>query len=172
MKITDVYRKARELQYLDPKDGEEKALHAAMVSQIINRLKVSELLDYWCGRAWLVQNLKVAHELKIQCYDPAIPGFSGDAIPMQMVTCIDVLQDVEPECLDAVLDDLQRVTGVVGYFSIRQDENSPLIAKDKAWWLDRIMTRFDLQTLQCTPSGFFVIVYAKPKPILDTVTVQ
>ena len=172
MKITDTYRKVRELQYLDPQNDVEVAMHAPMVSEIINRLKVSELLGYWCGRAQLFQKLRVGHDLKLQCYDPAIPGFAGEAIPMQMVVCVDVLQDVEPECLDAVLDDLKRVTEVVGYFSIRQDEDTPLISKDKAWWLDRIMTRWDLHTLQTTPSGFFVIVYAHPKPILDTVTVN
>lgn len=170
--ITEAYRKSRELHYLDPQAGDGKARHAAMVSEIINRLKVTELLDYWCGRATLVQNLKVAHELKIQCYDPAVPGFAGDAIPMQMVACVDVLQDVEPQCLDAVLDDLQRVTGAVGYFTIRQGEDETLIMQDKAWWLDRIMTRFDLQTLQCTPSGYFMIVYALPKPLIETGTVQ
>lgn len=170
--ITEPYRKSRELRHLDPEHGIERAQHAPMVSEIINRMRVTELLDYWCGRAVLVQNLRVMHELKIQCYDPSMPGFSGDAIPMQMVACVDVLQDVEPECIDAVLDDLVRVTGVVGYFSIRVDEEKPLIEQDKAWWLDKIMTRFDLHTMQCTPSGFFLIVYALPKPLIDTVTMQ
>jgi hypothetical protein len=169
LKITEPYRKSRELRYLDPESGAGKALHAPMVSEIVNRLQVTELLDYWCGRAWLVQNLKLAQQCKIQCYDPAMPGFSGEALPMQMVACVDVLQDVEPECIDAVLDDLQRVTSVVGYISILQGEREPLINQDKAWWLDRIMTRFDLQTLQCTPSGFFMIVYALPNPSIDTI---
>lgn len=172
MKITETYRKSREIRHLDPEHGNERAQHSPMVSQVINRLQVTELLDYWCGRAQLVQNLKVGHDLKIQCYDPSMPGFSGDALPMQMVACVDVLQDVEPECIDAVLDDLVRVTSVVGYFSIKQGEDKTLIEQDKAWWLDKIMTRFDLHTLQCTPSGFFMIVYAKPKPMIDTVTLQ
>jgi hypothetical protein len=164
--ITEAYKRERELKYLDPMSGEEKALHAPMVSEIVNKLQVAELLDYWCGRASLVKSLKVGHQLKIQCYDPAMPGFSGEAIPMQMVACVDVLQDVEPECLDSVLDDLQRVTGVVGYFSIRIGEEHSKIVQDKAWWLDRIMKRFDLQTLQCTPTGFFMIVYALPKSLV------
>lgn len=169
MKITDSQLKAREIALLDPECGREKAMHAPMVSEIINRLQVTELLDYWCGRAWLVQSIKAAHQVKIQCYDPAMPGFAGEAIPMQMVACVDVLQDVEPQCLDVVLDDLERVLGVVGYFAIRQEEND---ARDLAWWMDRLMVRFRLQTLQVIPTGFFAIVYAKPKSLIDTVTVE
>jgi hypothetical protein len=137
-----------------------------MVSEIANRLGATELLDYLCGDASLPRALSVAHDMKIQCYDPSIPGFAGKAIPMQMVACVDVLQDVDPEKIDDVLDDLQRVTSVVGYISIRQGEEASRIVQDKSWWLDKIMTRFDLQTLQTTPTGYFMIVYALPKPLV------
>lgn len=170
--ITEAYRREREIKLLDPEHGRERAAHAPMVSQIINRLRVTELLDYWSGKAWLVKALRVEHEMKIQCYDPAVPGFAGAAVPMQMVACVDVLQDVEPEHIDAVLDDLKRVTGAVVYFSIFQGEEPTKIQEDKAWWLDRIMARFDLQTLQCTPTGYYMIAFAKPKPLIETVTVQ
>lgn len=167
MKITEPYRIEREIKHLDPEYGCERSAHAPLVSQMVDRLGVTELLDYWCGKAWLAKNLKAAHQVKIQCYDPAVPGFAGDAIPMQMVACCDVLQDVEPECLDAVLDDLERVTSVVGYFSIL-DSKDGKITESLAWWLEKIMARFDLHTLQRTPAGFYVIVYAKPKPMIET----
>lgn len=162
---------------MDPDYGREGVMYAPLVSQIINRLKVVELLDYGCGKAGLMGALKVAHELKIQCYDPAIPGFAGDPVPMQMVTCIDVLAHVEPAYLDAVLDDLVRVTQLVGFFTIRTEpsekalpdgRNAHLIQRDMAWWLDRIMTRFDVQTLQVMGESFYVIVYAKAKPLVET----
>lgn len=172
MKITEAYRRQREVAYLDPQHGLERVAYAPIVNQMIDRLKVTELLDYWCGKASLARAVKATHEMKIQCYDPAVPGFSGDAVPMQMVACVDVLQDVEPECIDAVLDDLQRVTGVVAFISIRVGEEPGLIEKDKGWWLDKIMTRFDLQSLQCTPGGFYMIVFALPQPLIETVTVQ
>lgn len=172
MLISEPYRLEMERRYIDPQYGTWVVAHAPLVSEIVNRLKVSELLDYRCGRAHLVRNLDVLHELKIQCYDPSIPGFAGDAIPMQMVACVDVLQDVEPDCIDAVLDDLQRVTGVVGYFSWRYGEEAPRIEQDLAWWLDKIMTRFELHSFQARENGFHMIVYAQPKPLIDTVTVQ
>ena len=172
MKITEAYRKERELKYLAPDAGESVGFYAPIVTQIIDRLKVSELLDYWCGKAALMRAIKPMQELKIQCYDPAMPGFAGDPIPMQMVTCIDVLQDVEPECIDAVLDDLKRVVGVVGFFTIRRTEEVPKIEKDLGWWLDKIMTRFELHTLQQTPFGYFLVVYALPKPLIEKATLQ
>lgn len=153
---------------MDPEYGQSSA-YADLVSQIVNRLGVTELLDYGCGKAGLFRGLKVAHDLKLQAYDPGLPAFAGDPVPMQMVTCIDVLEHVEPECLDAVLDDLKRVTGVVGFIAIEAMPEDT----DMAWWLDRIMKRFDLHTLQVTPAGgFYMIVYEKPSPMIDTVTMQ
>lgn len=172
MKITEAYRKQRELKYLDPAPSEGVAFYAPIVTQIIDRLKVTELLDYWCGKADLMRAIKPMQALKIQCYDPAMPGFAGDPLQMQMVTCIDVLQDVESECLDAVLDDLKRVVGVVGFFTIKRGEEEAKNEQDLGWWLDRIMTRFELHTLQQTPFGYFMVVYALPKPLIETVTVQ
>lgn len=164
MKFTETHRLEQERLHMDPDYGVSGVQYAPLVSQIINRLKVSQLLDYGCGKARLMKHIKADHAVKIQCYDPAIPGFAGDPIPMQMVTCIDVLEHVEPDCLDAVLDDLQRVTEVIGFFSVSLVEG-----QDLRWWLDKLLPRFDLQTLQVTPTGFYAIVYARPKPLVETI---
>ena len=67
---------------------------AGLVNQIIEKLGVSEVLDYGSGRGQLAAHIKAGHELKIQLYDPAIEEYAGTAIPMQMVVCIDVLEHV------------------------------------------------------------------------------
>lgn len=163
MKYSETHRKAEETKHIDPEYG-ASAFYAPIVSQIANRVQARHLLDYGCGKAALMRELKVGHDLKIQVYDPAIPSFAGDPIPAQMVTCVNVLEHVEPGCLDAVLDDLVRVTEAVGFFTISHEESH-----DLSWWLDKIMPRFDLQTLQVTPEGVYMIVYAKPKPLLETI---
>jgi hypothetical protein len=166
-----------DLFLLDPNFGMVSVSYAPMVSKIINRLGVTQLLDYGCGRARLFQHLQVEHPMKLQGYDPAIPGFSGDPIPMQMVTCIDVLEHVEPECLDAVLDDLVRVTEVIGFYTVCTEpaektlsdgSNAHKIIKPKEWWLEKIMSRFDLHTFQDFGNGFYVVVYAQKKPLVET----
>lgn len=170
MKITPAYLREQEILHLDPDYGQASVSYAPMVSRIINKLKVLELLDYGCGKARLMQHLQVEHEMKIQCYDPAIPGFAGEPVPMQMVVCIDVLEHVEPECLDDVLDDLKRVTMGVGFFTVctvpaektlSDGSNAHKIVQEPEWWLPKIMERFDVQTFQAIPDGFYVIAFKK-----------
>jgi hypothetical protein len=177
VKFTESHRREQELLHLDPDYGSASVSYARMVSQIINRLKVTQLLDYGCGKARLMKHLDVAHEMKLQCYDPAMPAFSGEPLPMQMVACIDVLEHVEPECLDAVLDDLVRVTEVIGFFTVCTEpaektlsdgSNAHKIIKPTEWWLPKLMERFELQTMQTIPGGFYVIVYARKRPLVET----
>jgi len=174
MKISDAYKAEQELQHIDPDYGQASVTYAPIVSQMCNRMRITELLDYGCGKARLMEHLDVIQQMKIQCYDPAIPERAGEPIPMQMVTCIDVLEHVEPECLEAVLDDLVRVTDMVIFLTIcslpaertlSDGRNAHLIQKPMEWWLDKIMTRFDVQTLQVMPNGLYIIAFAKPKII-------
>lgn len=176
-KITDSYRLLQEQMHMDPDYGMASVSYAPIVSEIVNRLGIAQLLDYGAGKARLFQNLKVDHDMQLQAYDPGVPDFAGEPVPMQMVACIDVLEHVEPECLDAVLDDLVRVTQVIGFFTVCTEpaqktlpdgRNAHLIQRDLAWWLDRIMTRFELQTLQQMQNGFFLIVYSKARPLVET----
>lgn len=127
----------------------------SLVTQIVNKLGVTGLLDYHCGDASLFRSLKADHEMKLQCYDPEIPAFSGAPLPMQMVTCIDVLDESKS---DEMLDDLKRVTEVIGFFTINEKLD---------FWLPKIISRFDLQTLQAYPGGYYLIVYAKPQPLIQ-----
>lgn len=174
--ISDAYRAEQERLHMDPEYGTASVSYAKMVESIINRLQVSQLLDYGCGKARLMRAINPGHAVKFQCYDPAIPGMAGTPIPMQMVTCIDVLEHVEPECLDNVLDDLVRVTEVIGFFTVCTEpaekeladgRNAHLIQQPPEWWLPKFMERFELHTFQAVPNGFFVIVYRKKSEIIQ-----
>lgn len=176
MKITDEYLKEQKALHAFHNYGTMGAVYAPLVSQIINKLGVTELLDYGCGRGSLVHNLVVDHPMKIQMYDPAIEDYAGEAVPMQMVTCIDVLEHVEPACLDAVLDDLKRCTDAVGFFTVAtgpaektlsDGRNAHLIQEGPEFWIPRLMDRFELQTFQMVSGGFYVIVYPYPKPLIE-----
>jgi hypothetical protein len=90
-----------------------------------------------------------------------------------MVACIDVLEHIEPDLIDNVLDDLQRLTQEIGFYSISTEpaektlpdgRNAHLILQSPHWWLNKIMDRFELQTFQVIEGGCFVIV--RPKNVL------
>ena len=133
---------------------------AGLINQMIEKLGVTELLDYGSGRGAIVPHIKAGHELKIQLYDPAIEEYAGTAIPMQMVLCIDVLEHVEPEFRAAVLDDLKRCTNAVILI---------VSATPFQDWIEEFMERFDVQTLQALEEGFYCIAYAKERPLIEVV---
>lgn len=145
-----------------------------MVSQIVNRLQVSHLLDYGCGSLCnLAKHLKVDHKVTYQAYDPAVPHLAQAPMPAEMVACIDVLEHIEPPFLESVLDDLARVTQGVAFLSIHtgpavkvlsDGRNAHLIQERMPWWLPKIWSRWDIQTVQQTgENGFYVVAIAKPR---------
>lgn len=76
------------------------------------------VIDYGCGRGTLSSALS-ARGFRVLGYDPAIPG--NDAVPRELADAVvstDVLEHVEPECLDDVLDHVRGLTKVVGFHVI------------------------------------------------------
>jgi hypothetical protein len=168
--ISENYRQQQQKLHENPNYGTASVQFAPMVTKIINQAQVDELLDYGAGKMRLFQNIKPDHKLKLQAYDPAIPELSADPLPMQMVTCIDVLEHIEPELLDNVLNHLKAMTLEIGFFTIHtgpavkvlpDGRNAHLIQQPPAWWLPKILDRFELQTFQKMENGFMVVVTAK-----------
>jgi hypothetical protein len=168
--ISEEYRQQQQKLHENPNYGTASVQFAPMVTKIINQAQVEELLDYGAGKMRLFQNIKPEHKLRLQAYDPAIPELSADPLPMQMVTCIDVLEHIEPELLDNVLDHLKALTLEIGFFTVHtgpavkvlpDGRNAHLIQQPPAWWLPKILDRFELQTFQKMENGFMVVVTAK-----------
>lgn len=168
--ISDSYRKQQEKLHENPNYGVASVQFAPYVSQIANQTRINEILDYGAGKCRLFQNLDVDHALKLQAYDPAIPHLAGEPSPMEMVTCIDVLEHIEPELLSNVLDHLQALTLEIGFFTIHtgpalkvldDGRNAHLTQQPAEWWLPKFMSRFELQSFQKVENGFFIVVTAK-----------
>lgn len=165
--ISDEYRAMQMQMHENPSYGVASVHFAPIVSKVCNQYDVKELLDWGCGKGRLMENLKVNHSMRIQCYDPAIPKWSESPEPAEMVACIDVLEHIEPKKLDNVLDDLKRVTKRIGLFTVSTVEamktlpdgrNAHLIIESPNWWLPKIMERWDLHVFQRTEDGFLVLV--------------
>lgn len=153
--------------------GVASLTYAPIVSTYCNKLGITHLLDYGCGKCRLFGALKVDHKMTLQAYDPGIEEHSDRPIPSQMVTCIDVLEHIEPDNLDDVLDDLAALTLEVGLFSVNtapaakvlsDGRNAHLIQQPMEWWLPKLWSRFDLQMVQkMDEANFFVVVYSRPR---------
>ena len=96
-------------------------------------------------------------------------------MPAELVACCDVLEHIEPECLDDVLDHLEELTEVVLFASIHtgpaskkldDGRNAHLIQQPMEWWLPKLWERFTLQTVQSEgPTGFWVIAQNRNIPV-------
>lgn len=169
--ISEQYRQQNETLHESGKFGTIAEKYAPMIGKIMDKLEVTHLLDYGCGsNLSLMKTLKVGHKFKYQAYDPCVERFSAPPVPAEMVVCLDVLEHIEPDCIDDVLDHLQEMTEAVGVFTVctvaahktlPDGRNAHLLQMPPEWWLPRIMCRFNLQTYQnMNDTGFFVIVNA------------
>ncbi len=167
--ITESYRsQQRELHEKNPSYGTASLVFAPLVASQIRRLDVRELLDYGAGKCRLRGALdSLQLDVNYYPFEPAIEALSAAPEPREMVACLDVLEHVEPECLDDVLDDLRRLTRRVGVFTVHtgpaqktlsDGRNAHLIQRPPEWWLPRFFLRFDVVAFQKVDNGFFVIV--------------
>lgn len=79
------------------------------------------------------------------------------------MACIDVLEHIEPDCLDAVLDDMRRCT-LNGIFltihcfpagkTLPDGRNAHLIQQPTHWWLPKLCERWEPRMLTWMGRGF------------------
>lgn len=166
--ISAAYKTEQQRMHADnPSYGVASMSYAPIVTQLINKMGVTELLDYGCGKGRLAQSIQPDHDVEVRQYDPGIPGLDESPDSAQFVTCIDVLEHIEPEYLDAVLDDLKRVVEFFGFFTVHtgpavkvlsDGRNAHLTQEPPRWWLPKIMERFELLQFVKVPNGFYVVV--------------
>lgn len=169
---------AQQRQMHEGQYGVAGGLYAPLVAQIVQKLEVTHLLDYGCGKQMsLLKGLRTTPCMKTlktyQAYDPGAgpEELASDPVPAQMVACIDVLEHIEPDYLDNVLDHLKSLTEVIIFLTIHtgaaqkslpDGRNAHLTQQPMEWWLPKIWSRFDIQTVQVAhENGFYIIAYAK-----------
>jgi hypothetical protein len=163
--ITDGYKELNQRLHEQRADyGVSGQKYAPRVLELSQVLSTRDILDYGCGK----RTLEKALGFEIRNYDPCIPGLDDPPAPAQLVVCTDVLEHIEPECLDDVLDDLRRCTTHSGFFAIAtrpakkflaDGRNAHLIQQDARWWLDRLWARFRISDFRDIGSEFHVVVH-------------
>lgn len=101
--------------------GEQKLLHEQpaygsrgfnwgyLIAGIARIENCKTILDYGCGKGTLVKTLNDA-KILVSGYDPAIPKFASLPSRADLVASVDVLEHIEPECLNEVLNHLSYLT--------------------------------------------------------------
>jgi hypothetical protein len=112
----------------------------------------ASILDFGSGKGTLAIALAEKGHAVAE-FDPAIPGKDMPPEPAELVVCGDVLEHVEPECLDAVLTELKRLTKrkliavidmVPADKTLPDGRNAHLIVEDAKWWGERLSRLFDV----------------------------
>ncbi|MCA1909592.1 MAG: class I SAM-dependent methyltransferase [Magnetospirillum sp.] len=167
--ISEQYRDMQRSLHENPDYGVASVEYAPLLAEVMGKLQVYDVLDYGAGKGRLGQELRrlmpfppdVAH------YDPAVLQWSAEPQPRDLVTCIDVLEHIEPDLLDNVLDHLAVLVLRYGFFTIHcgpakkvlpDGRNAHLIQEDERWWLPRLLQRFNLLTYNRNAAGFWVVV--------------
>lgn len=140
--------------------------------QFVESLDVTTVVDYGCANAGLKAfvegqegNTYVIHE-----YDPGIPGKDTPPPVSDFVISCDVLEHVEPELVDNVLSDIQRLATKGGYLEIclvpafaklTDGRNAHLTVKPAEWWLEKLDLLFVTEVKHITRGH--LAVYLRPK---------
>lgn len=167
MLITDTYKDLNaQLHAEKPEYGTSGQKWADMVDKLATAMRTTDVLDYGCGKQTLKKELPY-----VLGYDPCIPGLDDIPSPADLVVCTDVLEHIEPACLDDVLEDLVRVTQSALFAvvatrpaikTLADGRNAHLIVEEPKWWMRRFFDRFHVQSFQDLGGEFIVIANATP----------
>ena len=150
MLISDEYRSLNRDLHARATFGQRGARHAD-IAATLHAEHGGPVLDYGCGRADLSRAL-AGLGIAVINYDPGRVEYDAPPQPCPVVVCTDVLEHVEPECLEAVLSHLAALTLAVAHFVIATkpdgrkklaDGRDPhLIVQPPEWWHDRLAAHF------------------------------
>lgn len=169
--ISSNYLKLQQELHQNPSYGVASLSFAPIVADLIRQANVQSVSDYGAGKKRLLEGLMKAGVIpeKYLPFDPVFPEY-GSPQEADLVCCIDVLEHVEPESLEAVLEELASITVGLGFFSIHigpaakvlsDGRNAHLIQQPSSWWLPRICQYFNILHLtshEMMGKGFWMIV--------------
>ncbi len=156
MLITDHYREQNRILHDEALFyGFHGWRRARKVTKLVRQYGAECVLDYGCGKRtlWRACRRRLDGKVRWQNYDPCIEGLDAAPSPADLVICCDVLEHVEPDCLDEVLDDLRRLSKKAvllavatgpGNRTLPDGRNTHLIIESAEWWLPRILQRFQM----------------------------
>jgi hypothetical protein len=169
MLISEAYKAQNKQLHSAGNYGVSGSKWGQQVAKLAGMMGANSILDYGCGQRLLEKAFRelVPTGYDWRNYDPCIEGLDATAEPADLVVCSDVLEHIEPECLDAVLDDLERVTLTAGLFVIANrpakkilpdGRNAHLIQQGPRWWLPKLCARFEIVNVMSGPGEFVVVV--------------
>lgn len=171
MLISETYRSViSQAHREDERWGTSSPTYALLISKLINTHGIRTVLDYGCGKGRLAEALDVDHQIAIYRYDIGIPELSKAPRPCELVVCTDVLEHVEPDCIDAVLDDIRRCAKRIAFIAISlvparkilpDGRNAHIMLRQSDWWIRKLLLYFDIGWLLSDRSSITFVATRK-----------
>lgn len=162
--ISDSYKRLNsDLHESNPFYGTGGGGRAQEVAAVADKFGCLGILDYGCGKGDLTRALLLRD---VREYDPAIPGKDRRPEPAHLVYCGDVLEHVEPECLEAVLDDIAALAQKAVLLLVHtgpakkilaDGRNAHLTQQKAEWWLPKFMQRWEFSSAGASHNGVWFI---------------
>lgn len=153
MLITDEYRELNKKLHKDNEAyGTSGAKYAQKVFNLCMQNKLVEILDYGSGKGTLAKALKDTN-LRVYEYDPCIEGMDQDPAPRELLVCTDVMEHIEPECIDNILEHMASKTKHGAFVSIAtvpakkilaDGRNAHILLRSIDWWVSKFCMHFDI----------------------------
>lgn len=169
MLITDDYRAANAALHGVGNFGTTAPRFVGRIRELAETMGAASIIDYGSGtHRWIERAFP---NVPVQSYDPCVPELAGEARPADLLVSCDVLEHIEPDCLDAVLDDMWHCTNRAAFLTIAtrpakktlpDGRNAHLIIQGAAWWLPRLMARWELRSAHVVPGELICIMETKP----------
>lgn len=153
MLITHDYLKEQRRMHANKSYGAASKKFASHVAALIEARNPASILDYGAGKCALRKALGAAlRGREFKEYDPGVKSIAklpkGSSC---MVACIDVLEHIEPACLDDVLGKVRSLTAEFAFLTIHtgpagkflsDGRNAHLIQRPIGWWVELVGQRF------------------------------
>src|SRR5262245_29404163 len=119
MLISPEYLEEQRELHKNPDYGVSAQIYAGLVAGLMTDAKAGSMLDYGAGKCVLRSALHALRKTDFEYfpYDPAFPEY-GPPREADFVCCIDVLEHIEPQFVDAVLNELRTLMRTGGLFTI------------------------------------------------------
>lgn len=150
--ISPEYLELQRALHGDENYGTSSRRRVADVLGVMERDQCETILDYGCGKGLLREKIGDY----VREYDPAIPGKDADPEPADLVVCTDVLEHIEPDCLDDVLKHIHSKVKKQLYFTVSlvraektlaDGRNAHLLIESANWWLDKLGQYFFISNI-------------------------
>ena len=148
MRFTPEYEALQRQLHEDASYGTSGHKHAQRITQLAQQLQTRDVLDYGRGKGTLAKSMP----FKIHEYDPFVPGYDADPEPADLVVCSDVLEHIEPDCVESVLEHLYSLTKRALFVDVAcrpakkilaDGRNAHLIQWEPNVWLSTFLERDD-----------------------------